>query len=147
MLWIAASQKAVYQSEVDLKQSEHLLAEINEKDLIKEPFVAMYYYAYQLVQTPNDDHIFKKYKTFLIDHANRFEAEEIQALYLAAINHCVRKGNEGHVSFFLEAFTLYKEGLKNELLLNNGKLSRFTYHNIVAAGLYCDDFDWTQQFI
>jgi len=147
LLWIAASQQAVYQYQSDHLQADQILEEIKKRDLLNFPFVAVYYYAYQLVQSPDNDYFFTFYKDYLIEHAANFTAEEIQGLYLAAINHCVRKGNAGQYQFFEEVFELYKVGLQNELLLINEELSRFTYHNIVAAGLYTGNYDWTEIFI
>ena len=147
LLWIAASQQAVYQYDTDTQEAQNIIQTIQAQALLQFPFVAVYFYAYQLVQSPDDNDFFTFYKNYLIQHAANFSAEEIQGLYLAAINHCVRKGNAGHHQYFEEVFELYKVGLQNELLLINQELSRFTYHNIVAAGLYVGHFDWTETFI
>ena len=42
---------------------------------------------------------------------------------------------------------LYKEGLEKELLLEQGRLSRFSYHNIVGTGLRSGQYEWTENFI
>ncbi|MCC6410131.1 MAG: hypothetical protein IT270_00645 [Saprospiraceae bacterium] len=41
----------------------------------------------------------------------------------------------------------YKDGLLKGYLIENGILSRFTYHNIVAAGLQTREYDWVEDFI
>ena len=42
---------------------------------------------------------------------------------------------------------LYKTGLSNGYLFENGILRRFTYYNIVAAGLQSNELEWVRYFI
>ena len=37
--------------------------------------------------------------------------------------------------------------MEQETLLENGQLSRFTYHNVVIAGLNVKEYDWVREFI
>ncbi|MCB0641390.1 MAG: hypothetical protein KDC44_07105, partial [Phaeodactylibacter sp.] len=67
-------------------------------------------------------------------------------LFLLAINFCVRKVNAGDTSYFSEMLALYKKGLEMATLLENGRLSRFTYHNVIATAIQVRDFDWAGNF-
>jgi hypothetical protein len=64
-----------------------------------------------------------------------------------AINFCIKKNNSGHVDFARQGLELYKTALKQGFLLENGILSRFTYHNIVAWALLQQEYDWVESFI
>ena len=76
-----------------------------------------------------------------------FPLEEIRDLYLLAINYCIKRLNEGASVFAREGLDLYQEGLRTNILLLEGKLSRFAYRNIVGMGLKVGDFTWVGNFI
>jgi len=44
-----------------------------------------------------------------------------------------------------EVLSLYKDGLEKKIILQDGVLSRFTYHNIVAAALKIQDYEWIKK--
>jgi len=46
-----------------------------------------------------------------------------------------------------ELFDLYQAGLEQDAFLENGFLSRWTYKNIVTAGLILEEFEWVEGFI
>jgi hypothetical protein len=55
--------------------------------------------------------------------------------------------NAGNNRFFREAFDLYRAGLEEKHLLEDGMVSRFTYHNVVAIGLWLGELEWVRYFI
>jgi tetratricopeptide (TPR) repeat protein len=83
----------------------------------------------------------------LLEQDQIFDAEEIRDLHLFAINYCIRRVNKGQTTFFHDIMDFYKDGLAKGYLLENGVLSRFTYHNIVAAALQTSEFEWVEDFI
>ncbi len=90
---------------------------------------------------------FIRFKALLLHYSGHFSYDELHGLYILALNYCVRRINAGAVRFSGEALELYKEGLEKGYLLEDGVLSRFTYHNVVAAGLQSGDLDWVRYFI
>ena len=68
-------------------------------------------------------------------------------MYLFAINFFIRKLNQGGKKISHEILDLYKDGLEANYFLENGMLSRFTFNNIVAAGIFTEEFDWLEKFI
>lgn len=111
------------------------------------PALEVYLLCYRMLHEPDENRHFHAFKNALFDHAARFSKEEMHGLYIWAINHCVRSLNAGKSEYVDEVLELYKEGLRKEYLLENGILSRFTYHNIVAAGLQTQDLEWVRFFI
>ena len=58
----------------------------------------------------------------------------------------IKKVNEGSTEYFREMLDLYKDGLAKIYLLENNRISRFAYHNAVAAALYYKDFEWAEGY-
>jgi len=90
---------------------------------------------------------FEQFKEKLFLQIEYFLKEEFRDIYLAAINFCIRKINNNEEIYRYEALDLYKKGLALNLLIENGKLSRFTYNNIVGIALRIDSPEWVESFI
>ena len=71
----------------------------------------------------------------------------MREFYTFSINHCIRQTNRGERNLEHEVLDLYQKALEAGYLFENGILSRFTYHNIVAAALRCRELDWAEHFI
>ncbi|MBK9014029.1 MAG: hypothetical protein IPM82_08025 [Saprospiraceae bacterium] len=96
---------------------------------------------------PAEEGHFQSFKQQLVSATGQFEEDEMRGLYLFAINYCIRRLNDGQNHHLNELLDLYKSGLATGHLIENGVLSRFTYHNIVGAGLRSGDLDWVNFFI
>lgn len=115
--------------------------------MLQIPAVAVYYYAYQMLQSPEATEPFEHLKGLLGKHENRFEPEEMRGLYLMAINGCIRRMNAGRRSFIREAFDLYQAAIRRDFLRENGVLSGFTYKNIIRVGVALGEHSWTERFL
>jgi hypothetical protein len=111
------------------------------------PAVMVYLHCYRMLKWPEEEGHFKAFKQVLVEAGGQFEEDEMRGLYLFAINYCIRRLNDGHNGYLSELLDLYKSGLDKAYLIENGVLSRFTYHNIVGAGLRTGDLDWVDFFI
>lgn len=141
------AQQAFYSIEYDFKWVEQILTYIEEKEWKHIPAIALYYNAYQLSAQPMAANAFHNLKQQILEYGDVFPPQEIQDIYLLAINYCIKKINNGEREYALESLNLYKKGLEIGCFLEKGFLSKFTYANIVAAGLMAKDFDLTEQFI
>jgi hypothetical protein len=112
-----------------------------------EPAVGVYYHAYRALSSPAGESDFELLKQALVEHAAAFPQAELQALVLLAINFCIRRLNTGETRYFRETFELYRAGLSTAVLLEGGRLSRFTYNNIVVIGLRLGEHAWVRRFI
>ncbi|MFK8008753.1 MAG: hypothetical protein AB8H03_20505 [Saprospiraceae bacterium] len=126
---------------------EKIFEYFQEKDLLNTPVVSLYFYCYKMLQYPEEESWFQSFKQELLNHSHLFGKEEAKDLYLMAINRAIRKVNDGFHKYYFDIMDFYKEGLEKEYLLQDGVLSRFTYHNIVSSALQVDQADWAEKFI
>lgn len=147
LICLLSAHESVYQSERQSEVNEAILALAERPEMSALPAVAVYLHCYRMLRNPGEEIHFQRFKQLLLGQSGLFFEEEMNGLFILAVNYCVRRINAGEGRFFAEALDLYKEGLSKQYLLENGVLSRFTYHNIVAAGLHTGELDWVHFFI
>lgn len=123
------------------------LAYVQRKKLLSEPAIASFYYAYLAITRPQEESHFDQLEQLLHHEIERFNHSEARVLYIAAINYCVPKINQGQLDFARRAFVLYRTGLETGILLDNGIVSRYTFGNAVGAALRTGEYGWAEQFI
>lgn len=111
------------------------------------PALQLYKTIFQVLRTPAAGDHFLALKAQLAGCEIYFEKQELKNIYLLTINYCIRQINSGQKQFLEEVFALYNQGLEAGFFLENGIMSRFTFNNIVNAGLGLKAFDWTEKFI
>lgn len=145
---IMLSHQTVYKSEYNMRLLEALLNEIeSQQHYLEIPAIAIYYHSFKAITNPDETSHFKHLKEQIKKHSKLFPPHEMRVIMLLTINYCIGRINAGLTEFLRETFELYQEGLKNEIFLENGLLSRFTYNNIVIAGLNLKEFEWVENFI
>ncbi|MCK6695049.1 MAG: hypothetical protein L6Q97_23485, partial [Thermoanaerobaculia bacterium] len=120
---------------------------VGSKQMLEEPSIAVYYYAYLTLLNPQEEKYFDELVKLIEKVGELFEPSEARTLYIAAINYCVPKINQGQLEFARRAFMLYQIGLETEILIENNQISRYTFGNAVAFALKIGEFDWAYQFI
>lgn len=141
------NRKKVYRMEVPIAFLPEAIRYVETENLKEHPVIGAYYFAYRLLTEESAEPFFQQLKTALFKHAACFSLEELRELHLIALNFCIRQINISNRVYFREALDLYREGLNKATLFENGHLSRFTYHNIVAAGLQCEELAWVDHFM
>ncbi len=150
-LWEACTavmHKTVW--EADMQESdilEAILNHVESTDYSKVPAVNLYYVCYKALTEKENLHWFERLRQLIKTYYASLPQGEVRDLYLVAINYCIRRFNTGEEAFIREAFQLYREGLDISVFLENGFLSRFTYNNIVVAGLRLKEFNWVEKFL
>ena len=147
LICLSISQQGVYQVDLDTHVDSDIIAFAKKKDWADMPAVTVYLHCFRMLSKPDDESHFQVFKNDLLVMGSQFAADEMKNLYLMAINFCIRKLNEGTEKYYQEVQDLYKPGIEGGHLLENGVLSRFTYHNVVAASLKTGDLDWVRHFI
>ncbi|MEY4937721.1 MAG: hypothetical protein RIS64_4080 [Bacteroidota bacterium] len=115
-----------------------------------QPAVAAYYLVYHCFDDTSievTEANFRQLKVILEKQAHLFPPIELRSLYLSAINYCIRRVNVHHTQYYAEILSLYKTGLINGALLENGVLSIFSYRNIAIIAMKVGEFQWTAQFL
>lgn len=142
------SHQSVSQQTYDKGLLDNVLQFLKEHRYLEVPIVAAYYHGYhaQLGGADSGEH-FARLKTLLQAQAALFPIAEMHDLFLLAINFCIRKINRLEEGYYREIFDLYQTGLQHGALLEDGRLSRWTYNNITTMGLRLQEFDWVWKFI
>ncbi|MBL7806459.1 MAG: hypothetical protein JNN28_01510 [Saprospiraceae bacterium] len=136
--------KTVTYEEGMLKQ---ILDYCEKEGVLDEPAIAVYYYAYLALTNPSEELYFDKLEPLIQQLEGLFTLSEFRTIYVAAINYCVPKINQGKLDFSKRAFDLYRNGLKSGVLLENGLVSRYTFGNAVGAALRLREFGWAEKFM
>ncbi|MCK6693269.1 MAG: HrpB1 family type III secretion system apparatus protein [Thermoanaerobaculia bacterium] len=140
----------------DLHPQEHnpgilpeLLAFLEQKtDLLSNPAIAIYYYAYLALTDGQDNEIwFGEVRRLLHDCHEQFSGQEIGDIYRICINYCIKRSNRGEPAYTREGFELYRSGVGQGYLLTEGYLSHFTYVNTAAFGITLEEHEWVETFI
>lgn len=116
-------------------------------DKIDSPAVSAYYYAYRALGDDAKVTDFQKLKDIIVSDWQLFPSPELRDLYLLAINFCIRQLNRGVESFNREALDLYKNGLNNGALLENGSITPYSYNNVLRLAIKTDDWVWAEDFL
>ncbi len=131
----------------DLKLLNEVLNHVEENDYSFAPAILIYYHSFKALSNLDNEHHFQELKQLLYKNWNLFPLVECRDLYILAINYCIKRLNKGDREYIREGFDLYKSGLKNEVFLEDGYLSGFTYKNISRLGLALNEFEWIEKFL
>jgi hypothetical protein len=107
----------------------------------------LYYLIYKASSVIENEMYFESITNLLAKHESCFSDQELKDIFIFVINLCIRRINDGNKLFAATAYNLYHQALQKNYLIENGELSRFTFTNIVFAGLYIQNFKGTETFI
>lgn len=147
LVCLLATYREVYQADVEAEWETDIVTRAGQPPFADLPAIAVYLHAYRMLRYPEEVVHFQSFKSLLLGQPEQFSDEEMHGFYLLAVNFCVRRINAGRLDFFHEVLDLYKKGMEKTYLFENGLLSRFTYQNVVAAGLHTGELDWVRYFI
>jgi hypothetical protein len=83
----------------------------------------------------------------LITEKQYFSDDNLNDFYGYLQNYCVRKINEGEVSFYHELFSLFKFQIEANFLTPQKTLTERKYKTIITVGLRLNEYKWTEEFI
>lgn len=120
--------------------------ERNDLQLQALPPVAVYYHLCQLLLGNDPDHHYPTLEQLLMHHTDALTAEEKRAVYDYLLNFCVQQINQGQTRYYERIFTIYQQLIAQSLLLREGKLTQWTYTNIITTGSRLLQWEWTETF-
>lgn len=143
------SRKNIVNLEYHASHLPHIVQHYREHpdQLEAYPAINIYFHALDMVRHPASSGAYFKVKDLLKQHFTIFPVQEVRTLYNYLLNFCVRKINTGEPGYYEEILTLYKFLLSEQLLEQQGKLTQWTFINILTAGLRLKNFTWTEDFI
>lgn len=144
---VALSHSTFSLQEYPIKLLPEVLHHIASNDYKNIPAISLYFHCYKALSAPNSEEHFNKLMQLIQEHLDNFPVSEMRDIYLLAINYCIFRMNRGDARFLRKGFELYKSGLANKRLLENGILSPYTYNNIAIIGLKLKEFAWVKQYL
>jgi len=142
------AHQAVYKKQdYDIAMLDDILTVVKTKDFLNYPAIAIYYYSYMAQTEQEDESHFLNLRNEITENGHFFPKSEIRDIYLLAINYCVGRSNAGMPHYLRELFNLYRYGLEQKVLMDEGVLSRYTFINIVTNATILKEFDWIASFI
>ena len=118
------------------------------RELVKIPYLRLYYALFLAIENDKEPDYFRQFKEEIFSSSKTsIDQEELKNLYFFGINYCLRKFRQGNKSFAKDLMEFYQSGIEEGVLLENGRISPWTFKNMVKLGLGLNRFDWTKHFI
>lgn len=141
------SYKNMFKTEHELELLDEVLALINRKKLSENPLIQILLNTYYCMLYPDKEKYFYELKESLIKHTQYIDINELKDVYILAINYCIKKINTGNNAYYNEIFLIYKSGLDNKIFEENGKISPYTFKNIVSIAIGIEEYNWLAVFL
>ncbi len=141
------THQRVYKTQYDFGLLDDVILHLKNGNFIDIPAIAIRYYCFLFLSSPSKKIYFDQFRDLLFEHEKSFDIKELKDLYLLGLNFCIRQLNQGNELFPPEIWLLYEKGLKAGVFLEDGRLSRFTFNNIVGIGINLKKSEWLQKFI
>lgn len=144
---LTLAHERVFETGYRMAFVEEALQWAQQQPYANMPAVAVYRDAYLSLTNPHDAEAFRQYRESIFQHGRFFLPEDIRDLLLLALNACIRNINQGRELYLKEAFELYRFGLEENLLIEQGYLTPYTYNNIAGIALRLAEYDWAEGFV
>ncbi|MDX1910097.1 MAG: hypothetical protein SFV22_01360 [Saprospiraceae bacterium] len=125
-----------------------LLEHLPDRPHENQPAVALYFLGYQMLAQPNRAGHVTAFRELLKKNASKLPPYEAQALLTLAINHGIRRINEGDREAIRSTRDFYLFGLETKFLYDDrNELSRYTYNNALMIFLALEEWDEALHFL
>ncbi|MCB9344865.1 MAG: hypothetical protein H6576_14260 [Lewinellaceae bacterium] len=143
-----AHHKVYQKANYDTGLLDEVIKYVGDRQLLDESAIASYYYAYLASIYPAKTEYFDHFEKLIHGKsAESFTIPETRNLYLTALNYCTAKVNQGALEYCKMALKFYRTGVEKGFLLENNKITRYTFGNAVAFAIRIGEFEWSEQFI
>jgi hypothetical protein len=114
---------------------------------LSEPAIAVYH-AMVLAQTEAEPRLhFDRFLRWWRESVTVFTPYDQKTQLGLAVNFCIQQIRKGDKSYAEPLADLYREGLERRLLLEEGRISPWTFKNIVKLNLGLRRYDWVESFV
>ena len=125
---------------------------LNHKRELKEASAPsnISYRLYKLVHDVLEDQTdtsFQTAKSYFDSVVDQLLIGDKKFALLHLINFAIQKLNLSQKDYRIVIFELYKQGLEQDILIENGLLSEFTFNNIIAISAAFGEYKWAEDFI
>ena len=119
----------------------------NELAVQAIPSATIYTQILRMFQGDTPEQRFHQLTELFRAHHNVFRPTDLRAIYNYLLNYCVKQINSGRTDYYRQIFSLYQLLIQQDLIAPNGRLSQWTYTNIITTGIRLGEFDWTEEFL
>ncbi len=126
---------------------DEIVAHVESHDYSDVPPIVMYYQILLTYKEPEVKTHYDELKSLIEKHIQLFPETEAKEILDAALNYSLKRMNAGEVDYIRETFELYVKSLENGVLMVHGKITPWSFKNIVTTGLRLNEFDWIENFI
>ncbi|MEL6843710.1 MAG: hypothetical protein AAFP02_10905, partial [Bacteroidota bacterium] len=136
------TRSAIITVRYDTGLLELVLQEVKRDEARYEhiPAIIVYYRIYQML-TNREERYFEAARATVITNKQFFDGQELYKLFSYLISFCVARINTNQPGFLRKLFDLYRMGLEQELIFENGQLSEWHYKNIVTVAIRVEEMD------
>ena len=123
-----------------------ILENLESHDFSSHPGLELYYTACQMLTTGKVE-AYQSLRSLLDRHSSEIAEDDVRSLHMMVINFCIKQLNDGKEGFLKEIHGLYQAGLNQGWIFEQGKLSPWTFKNIVSVGLKLLAFEEVETFV
>ncbi len=139
--------KRIYKMDIELNFTNEIVNFIKSIDYEKYPPIAIWYQIYLTIKDSEKPQHYYKLKAMIDKYINSFPTDEVEDIYDAALNYCIKRANTGANEFYEELLVLYKDMISNNIILKKGKMNPTRFRNIIYTATVANEFDWAENFI
>lgn len=140
-------RQSILQGAYDIHFSQELMQHLQNKKFFDEPILELYYTILQSLMDGDNDAHFQRLKNLIAHASNQVTLHDLREIYSFGINYCARMIRKGKEAYVQEALQLYLDGIRKEILIQDGHLSPWTFTNVVKLALRLQQYDWIEGFI
>ena len=133
--------------ELNYNKFERFIRRIASNLFKDVPGIKIYNNIYHLLSKSEAHEKYLELQENIKEYKYYFELEELKDIYESAFTYGLGRLNYGDLEIIDQVLDLYKEALKDDVLLSDGKLSPTTFRNIVGIALRKGEYSWTAIFI
>ncbi len=141
------SREKILSTNYELHFIDEIINRTDSELLRSVPLIEIYYSILGLLKSDFEIADFTTLKALILKYKTKISSDEMQEIFQYAINFCLSSLRKGKDEFVEEALNLYIEGIEDEILLQNGVLSPWTYTNVAKLALRKEKFDWIKTFL
>jgi hypothetical protein len=139
----------IIQGSYQLTYLEDLLSryeKLSEAAKAATPAISMYVNLVRLLLQGNTAYL-ETVEALLHDYPNALPKEEQRTVYDFLFNFCIQQINTGKPIFYQKIFELYQGLIQQHLLMPEGRLSQWTYANIITTASRLGEWHWADEFL
>lgn len=138
---------SVLDYEYRIDQVNALISKVSNDDSLINPYISVYKSIFEMLNRPAETELMSTVIKLGEEHKEAFAKEDLRDIYLYCANSCIKQIVGGNEEMLERLLVVYQKLMENDLLLEAGVLSPWTFKNIVTAGLRAKNYEYVFQFI